>query len=243
VGAAAPAPQAAGAPNTAGASRRPGTVPSRDIPRSPAPLPITRAEPTLPRSSTEPSHDLDRALYYHRAGDFENALQHYRALLQKDEMNAQAHNNLGLLYQEKKLYEESSRELQRAILIEPRSVRARNNFGVTLLLQGKPDEAAAMFRSALTLEPRNVDALVNLALAQRDGVQPEVAIETLLDALTVAPRSPVVHYNLGQLYDRSNERARAVEHYRKFLENAGTEHASRAPAVRSRIDALSRIPD
>lgn len=209
----------------------------------PAPLPVTRAEPAAPRSAAEPANDLDLALYYHRAGDFENALQHYRALLQKNELNAQAHNNLGLLYQEKKLYEESARELQRAILIEPRSVRAHNNYGVTLLLQGKPDEAAAMFRSALKLEPRNVDAFVNLALAQRDGGQPEVAMETLLDALTIAPRSAAVHYNLALLYDRANERARAVEHYRRFLENAGTEHASRAPAVRSRIDALSRIPD
>ena len=40
---------------------------------------------------------------------------------QRNELNAQAHNNLGLLYQEKNLLQESARELQRAILIEPRN--------------------------------------------------------------------------------------------------------------------------
>lgn len=219
----------------------------RTAPRPPAPLPVTRSEPEAlaagPRSATAPGDDLSLALYYHRAGDFENALQHYRAVLQKNELNAQAHNNLGLLYQEKRLFDESARELQRAILIEPRSVYAHNNYGVTLLLQGKPDEAAASFKLVLKLDPANVDAKVNLALAQRDGGHSDVAMETLLGALSIAPRSPAVHYNLAQLYDRANERARAVEHYRKFLEEAGTEYASRAPAVRSRIDALSRIPD
>jgi tetratricopeptide (TPR) repeat protein len=103
--------------------------------------------------------------------------------------------------------------------------------------------AAAQFRTALQLDPRNVDALVNLALAQRDGRQLEVAKETLLAALTGPPRNAAAHYNLAQLYDQTNEAARAVDHYRKFLEYSGTEYASRAAAVRARIEALSRIPE
>jgi hypothetical protein len=211
--------------------------PKAPSPRSPAPLPVTRAESgaQAPPRGTSEANDLALALYYHRAGDFENALQHYRALLQR--------NNLGLLYQEKKLLTESAGELSRAVLIEPGNVLAHNNYGVTLLLQGRADEAAAQFRTALTLDPRNVDALVNLALAQRDGRQPEVAKETLLEALTISPRSAAAHYNLAQLYDQTSEAARAVDHYRKFLEYAGAEYASRAAAVRARVDALSRIPE
>jgi Tfp pilus assembly protein PilF len=196
-----------------------------------------------PSAAAASANDLELALYFHRAGDFENALQHYRVLLQKNELNAQAHNNLGLLYQEKNLLQESARELQRAILIEPRNTGARNNYGVTLLLQGKPDEAAAQFRAVLASEPRNVDALVNMALTQRTTGQLDTAAETLLSALAIAPRSAAAHYNLAQLYDQTNEPARAVQHYRSFLENAGAEHAARAAAVRARIAALSRSPE
>ncbi|OFW11291.1 MAG: hypothetical protein A3H96_16450 [Acidobacteria bacterium RIFCSPLOWO2_02_FULL_67_36] len=183
---------------------------------------------------------MELALYYHRAGEFEAALQHYRALLQKNELNAQAHNNLGLLYQDKNLLDDSARELQRAIIIDPRYTQAHNNYGVTLLRQQKVDAAAAEFRTVLSLDPRNVDAMVNRALAQKQGGEPERAKESLLRALAIAPKSSSAHYNLAVLYDESGETARAVDHYRAFLENAGAEYAGRAPAVRARLAALAK---
>jgi Tfp pilus assembly protein PilF len=198
--------------------------------------------PPTPRTVARPT-EFELAVYYHRAGDFENALQHYRAVLQQNELNGRAHNNLGLLYQEKNLLTESARELQRAVILEPRNADAHNNYGVTLLMQAKPDEADAEFRAALALERRNGDALVNLALAQRDRNQLDLAKETLLEALALAPRSPAAHYNLAQLYDQTHEATAAIEHYRRFLDNAGAEHSRRAAAVRARIAELLRTPE
>lgn len=202
---------------------------------------MTRSETTLapPKAPSVSVNDFELALYHHRAGDFENALLHYRALLGTNELNAQVHNNLGLLYQEKNLLEESARALQRAIIIDPRYRAAHNNYGVTLLRQGNLDAAAAEFRTVLTLQPRSVDALVNLALVEKSAGQPERAKETLLRALTVQPRSAAAHYNLAVLFDDSNEAARAIEHYRAFLDNAGAEYADRAPVVRARLAALA----
>jgi Tfp pilus assembly protein PilF len=200
-----------------------------------------KAEPAGSRHA--PAGDLDLALYYHRAGDFENALQHYRALLSRNELDAQAHNNLGLLYQERNLLDESARELQRAIVIEPGNAGTHNNYGVTLLKQGRADEALAEFGAALRLSPGNVDAIVNTALAQREARNPGLAKETLLRGLALEPKNAAAHYNLGQLYDETGEAARAVEHYRSFLENAGAEYAPRAAAVRTRIEALTRNPE
>jgi Flp pilus assembly protein TadD len=201
---------------------------------------IASGEPTAPPVQ---ANDLDLAIYYHRAGDFENALQHYRALLRRNELDAQAHNNLGLLYQERNLLDESARELQRAIVIEPRNAGTHNNYGVTLLKLGRADEAQAEFAAALALSPRSVDAIVNLALAQRDARRPDSARETLLRALSIEPRNAAAHYNLAQLYDQTNQTAGAVDHYGKFLENAGAEYASRIAAVRVRIEVLTRDPD
>ena len=229
------------------------TPPAVDVappqPRRPQPSATPPAPSTLPVvTQPEPvrfvkDNDLELALYYHRAGDFENALQRYRALLDRNELNAQAHNNLGLLYQEKNLLQESGRELQRAILIEPRNAGAHNNFGVTLLMQGRTDEAIAQFQSALALDPRNLDALINTGLAQRSLGQTDTAKETLLSVLSRAPGNAPAHYNLAQLYDQTNEPSQAIEHYRLFLQYAGAEHGGRAPAVRARIAALSRTPE
>jgi len=237
-----PAPQPAPLMTNGDKRLRPAPRPIAAPPTAAAPIPL-HTGPTESTPAPPTSNDFELALYFHRAGDFENALQHYRALLQKNEMNAQAHNNLGLLYQEKNLLQESARELQRAVLIEPQNASAHNNYGVTLLLQGRPDEAAAEFRLALGINPRSVDAMVNLALAERARNQLDVAKETLLKALTVAPRNAAAHYNLAQLYDQTNEAAPAIEHYRRFLETAGAEHAGRAAAVRARIAELSRTPE
>jgi len=191
-------------------------------------------------SGTAPQADPMRlALYHHRAGDFENALIHYRAVLQKDELNAAAHNNLGMLYQQKNLLDEAAREFQRAILIDPNYRLARNNYGVALLGQGRTEAAAAEFRAVIALDPRNVDAVVNLALAEKQGHQPEKARATLLRALGMSPGHAAAHYNLAVLHDAAGDFARAIEHYRAFLETAGADDAGRAPVVRARIETLS----
>jgi Tfp pilus assembly protein PilF len=187
--------------------------------------------------------DLELALYYHRVGDFAHALDRYRALIERNELDAQAHNNLGLLYRDRHMLDDSARELERAAAIEPANAGTRNNYGVTLLEQNRADEAAIQFKAALALTPGSVDAMVNLALAQRNTGQPALARTTLLRALALDPSSAAAHYNLGQMYDRASEAAAALEHYRAFLENAGPEYASRAVAVRERVRALTRQAD
>jgi Tfp pilus assembly protein PilF len=184
--------------------------------------------------------DFRLAIYYHRAGDFDRAQSHYRAVLARYELNPEAHNNLGLLYQQKGLLDESVHEFQRATFINPRYGRAHCNLGVTLMRQGKLDLARAEFELAASLDPRDTDARVNLALVQSANREPEAARATLLNALAIDPSSAAAHYNLGLLYDQVGETSRALEHYRAFLGNAGMEHASLAASVNARVEELSR---
>jgi tetratricopeptide (TPR) repeat protein len=179
-------------------------------------------------------------VYHQRAGDFENALLKYRAVLEQNELNAQARNNLGLLYLDKGLLDDAVRELNRALIIDPGYPRARTNLGVALMRQNKLEEAEQAFRLALTRDPRNVDALINLALVEKARGNVEGAKERLIRAVGIAPRNAWAHYNLAVVFDHSGEVARAVEHYRSFLENAGPEVSARAPDVRARLDALAR---
>ena len=74
---------------------------------------------------------------YQRLGDFENALINYRQVLQRDDLNVEAHNNLGLLYRDKGLYDDAIQHFQRAIAINPAYARARNNLGVVYLNPAK----------------------------------------------------------------------------------------------------------
>ena len=190
---------------------------------SPPAATATVKPPVIARSRQAPSfgpshNDFQLALYYQRAGEFDQAFARYKAVLQRDELNVEAHNNLGLLYKNKGLTDEALGEFRRAISIAPRYTRAHNNLGVTLLELGRVDAAAAEFRSVLAFEPRNVDAIVNLALAQRSAGQTSDAEASLSRALAIEPHSAAAHYNLGQQYEDTGEARRAVEHYQAFLQ-------------------------
>ena len=65
-------------------------------------------------------------------GRTEDAREQYRRALELDPRCAGAHNNLGVLYQNKGLYDEAIREFQRATFIDPHYDKARNNLGVAL---------------------------------------------------------------------------------------------------------------
>jgi Tfp pilus assembly protein PilF len=211
--------------------------------RRPEPMTTPDAEPVPTKEggrSTAPFSDLQLALYYHRTGDFEQALVHYRRVLQRDELNVEAHNNLGVLYQGKGLYDDASREFQRVIAIDPVYLTAHLNLSAALLGLGRADAAAAEARAVLALDPRRSDALVNLALAQAAAGLPGDAQLSLRRALEIDPHHAAAHYNLAQAYDKAGEARLAADHYRQFLQYAGPEQAVYLADVRARLQALAR---
>lgn len=197
-----------------------------------------RQVPAAPRTSASDAFVL--ALYYHRLGDFENALLQYRAVLQKNELNPQAHNNLGVLYRDKGLLDDAVKEFQRALAIDTRYVTARNNLGVALMGLKRLDDARGQFAQVLAQDPRHVDAIVNLALVEKSAGRLELALESLVRATAIDPRSAAAHYNLAVLYEQTGDTERAIDHYRAFLARAGAQPAERTAEVRARLAELEK---
>jgi len=179
-----------------------------------------------------------RAMMYQRLGDFENALINYRQVLQRDDLNVEAHNNLGLLYRDKGLFEDAIQHFQRAIAINPAYARARNNLGVVYLNQRKLETAATQFQAALAIDPKNVESLVNLSTVEKESGRRDQARAWLTRALDADPRNAEGHYNLGLLEDEAGNRAQAVAHYRAFLQYGAANHASLVGDVRARLQKL-----
>jgi Flp pilus assembly protein TadD len=203
--------------------------------------PTTAVVPTPKPAVPEPAstaEDFKLALYYQRTGDFEQSLVHYKAVLQRDEMDVNAHNNLGNLYLGKGLLDDAVREFRRVTAIEPRYVSGHVNLAATLYRLKRYDEAAAEARAALALEPRNEDAYVNLALAQAASGQAGDARASLTRALEIDKHNAAAHYNLALEYEQAGEVALALDHYREFLRYAGPEQAAYAADVRARVQAL-----
>jgi regulator of sirC expression with transglutaminase-like and TPR domain len=85
--------------------------------------------------------------------------------LTTDEFMAQVHNNLGVVYSERKEYEKAAAEYQRAIDLHPLFPAAYYNHGNDLLARGQYRKAVRRFSKALRLYPTDVWALNNRGLA------------------------------------------------------------------------------
>jgi Tfp pilus assembly protein PilF len=201
--------------------------------------PAVNMAPAGPKAVPAAPDEFQLALYYQRSGDFEQALMHYRAALQRDEMNIQARNNLGNLYLGKGLFEEAAREFQRVIAIDPKYLNAHVNLSAAYTRMGRPDAAAAEARAALEIDGRNPDAMVNLSLAQHDAGLTGDAQRSLRRALEIDPHNAAAHYNMARQFEAADELPSAIAHYNQFIQYASPEQTGFAADVRARVAALS----
>ena len=229
-----PETPARGTAGLAPAAAQPRTVQGRED-RLPPPSEPRVAD--LPRTDPPPDH-FGLALYYHRAGDFMNALTQYRLALERNDASAEVHNNLGLLYQDGGDTESAMEHFRRAIEIDPRHVSAQNNLGVAYLRDGRLEDASVQFTIALGVDDRNVESLVNLGLVHQAGGRAVEAQALLQRAVDIAPRHPGSHYNLAVVADEEGDVATAVTHYRAFLRFGTVAHPDLVPLVRSRLSEI-----
>jgi Flp pilus assembly protein TadD len=235
----APAPQASLAPTPSPAPGVPNPAPKTPNPESRVPRPESRIP--LPESripSTEPVDHFALAVRYQNLGNFEQAREHYLTVIARNAFNAEARNNLGLLYHGRGMTREAIDQFDSAIEINSRYVKARSNLAVVLTGAGRLAEARSELRAALDIEPHNSDLLVNMALVEKADQHAEQAIEILLHAIAVSPVHAAAHYNLAVLYDERGSLALAFDHYNAFLKHAGPERGELLMEVQRRLRAI-----
>ena len=122
---------------------------------------------------------------------------------------AHAYQEAGDVERARASYEETIRRWPDA----PETADAWNNLGNIERDAGRLDAALAAYEHALTANPRHVSALNGRALALQRLGRSEDAERALLKAVAIAPESAVTHSNLGNVYFRRDELARARDEY------------------------------
>jgi regulator of sirC expression with transglutaminase-like and TPR domain len=119
--------------------------------------------------------------------------------LTTDEFLAQVHNNLGVIYSERRLYGRAAAEYEEATRLDRRLPAAWYNHGNDLLLQGEHRRAVRLFSKALRLYPTDVWALNNRGLARLEMDKPEKARRDFEAALRIEPGFESARRNLKQI--------------------------------------------
>jgi regulator of sirC expression with transglutaminase-like and TPR domain len=119
--------------------------------------------------------------------------------LTTDEFLAQVHNNLGVIYSERKEYEAAAGEYDRALDLDPWLPAAWYNYGSDLLRQGEFRRAARYLSRSLRLHPTDVWALNNRGLAYQKLGKLEKARRDFEAALRIDPAFEPARRNLRSI--------------------------------------------
>lgn len=113
--------------------------------------------------------------------------------------DAEAHNNLGFVLQERGQLDAAAASCRRALQIEPGYAEAHNNLGIALRDLGQLDDAFASYRQALAIRPDYAEAHTNLGNALQDIGQFDAAAASYRRALQIQPNLATAHNNLGNV--------------------------------------------
>ena len=150
-------------------------------------------------------------------GKVEEAIEHYRAVLQIMPDALEAHVNMGSLLAGQGKLDEAVTHYRAALRIRPGYAEVHNCLGFALYRQGKLDEAVASYRKALDIKPDFVEALVNLGLALYEQGKLGESIGNYRKALKIRPDLAEAQNNLGLALAGQGKFEEAVAHYREAL--------------------------
>jgi tetratricopeptide (TPR) repeat protein/mono/diheme cytochrome c family protein len=158
----------------------------------------------------------EAALLYLQTGRWQEAVAHYKSVVQLQRQSADAHFNLATALMLGGQLEEAVSSFREALRLKPDHAAAHSNLGNVLSRLGREDDALAHYEAAIRTDPGHGGAHNNLGyLLMRRG-DLAAALSHFNEAVRLNPRLPDAHYNLGILFQARGEPGRAIGH----LENA-----------------------
>jgi tetratricopeptide (TPR) repeat protein len=126
------------------------------------------------------------------------------------ERNWIAHNNLGLVYLERRETERAREHFEAALRVRPSFVQARYNLGQVQELDGEFPQAIETYRAALQTRPGHPETLVRLAVLARAQGENEQAIELFDQGIQANPTNAPLWVGLARLLLETGDVDRAA---------------------------------
>ena len=164
-------------------------------------------------------------------GDFEGALRHALAAIERDGNSAEAHYQAGLAYVQRGQPRLARARLMQALELRTDHAEAMLQLGNAEQILGEVTSAMRCYRAAIRLRPTSAMAHSNLGALLLMMAQIDEAEAVLARAVELAPDHAQAHYNLGLACLQQGQMSRAREH----IERAQTFGVKPSPEV---IEAL-----
>lgn len=129
--------------------------------------------------------------------------------------DAGAHNNLGVVFFQKGLFEEAIAAFDRALELDPRMQTAERNLQIAYFSTGYFEEVVTELRDRLIRHPDDLDARRRLAKAYRHAGDPAASVAEWNRVLQATPDDVEVHVQLARAERQRGAFDGALAHLRK----------------------------
>ena len=157
----------------------------------------------------------------YRAGDWEKAREHYKAVLSANVLDSSVYYNLAEIEREHGSAKDAAAYYSRALQLNPKLPNIHRHLGEVYLAINDTDQALAQFESAVAEQPSDSVSLRLLGMLCVRKEQFARAIPYLNKVLKIADNANVtaeVQALLGAALFKTNQQALAQEHLRLALE-------------------------
>ena len=158
------------------------------------------------------------AIQNHKNNNFQLAEHFYTECLKINSRSVDAHNNLGILFNQFGKFQESIRCYEKAIEINPNFFPAHNNLGFVLSKLGKYKKAVNCYEKAIQINPNDADAFYNLANTFKELGEFKKVINFYEKALEINTNYLEALNNLGNTFKDLEEYTKAINCYEKAME-------------------------
>jgi lipoprotein NlpI len=128
-----------------------------------------------------------------------------------------AYHNLGVLYDNRGLYDKAVEEYEKAIAVNAAFAESHNNLGVLYDNRGLYDKAIEEYEKAIAVNPAFAEAHNNLGVLYDNRGFHDKAVEEYKKVLASNPTLAAAYHNLGNSYYTRGMFDEAIAQYKKAL--------------------------
>ncbi len=217
----------------------------KSAPKAAAPAPAASgddaaadAAPAQAEQASGPALSLklyNSAVRNHLSGKLMEAINDYKGALAANPSLAEAHSNLGLIYNQQHNYAGALGEFHKALAINPKDAITYNGIGAALRAEKDLPGAIKNWQTAVDLDPKLATAHYNLGTAFEIQKDYDRALEAYKDAVTNDYRLGEAYYRMGLILQQKHQLDDAASQYNQALKISSSAEYS--------ADAKQRLAD
>lgn len=172
---------------------------------------------TISRQRLDEPYELNRAYEALMAGDSEQAVEIYQAILAINPRNEDALFGLAATYQRAGEANKAQPLYEALLKINPHHREALNNY-LVLISAESPEPALYELQKLAERNPDFSPLSAQIALLYAKLGEPALARREMLRAIAISPENLVYKYNLAVMMDRQEQRADAIALYQLLID-------------------------